>query len=63
MNSDADITSGHLCWTNSQCATKPHRFRWAFFHQYLVDNGWHANYQCCGKVLSTCIKVPFASES
>jgi len=25
----------------------------SFFYQYLVDHGWHASYQCCGKVLST----------
>jgi len=24
-----------------------------FFQQYLVDHGWNASYQCCGKVLST----------
>jgi len=32
-----------------------------FFFQYLVDRSWHARYQCCGKVLSTWIKVPYSS--
>jgi len=33
-----------------------------FFYQYLVDYGWHANYQCCGKVLWTWIKVLYSSK-
>jgi len=32
------------------------------FKQYLVDRGWYASYQCCGKVLSTWIKVLCSSE-
>jgi len=24
-----------------------------FFYRYLMDYGWHASYQCCGKALSS----------
>jgi len=48
--------------TKSQFLWKPHWFCWVFFNQYLVDHGWHASYQCCGKVLSTYIKIPYSSE-
>jgi len=33
-----------------------------FFYQYLIDCGWHANYQGCGKILWTWIKVLYSSE-
>jgi len=56
MNRNVNITAQctSVYWTNSQTSL----VLLSFVHQYLVDHNWHASYHCCGKVLSTCIKVP-----
>ena len=37
-------------------------FIWVFLPLFVVDLCWHDNYQRCGKVLSTWIKLPYSSE-
>jgi len=60
---------------NSDANTAAHRFAgpevigqgnligfFEFFNQCLVDHSWYASYQCCRKILSIWIKVPYSSE-
>ena len=62
MNSDANIAA-HLSIKRKVNGQQSLTGFAEFFYQYLVDHGWHASYQCCGKVLSTWIKVLYSSEN
>jgi len=62
MNSDANIAAHLAIGPNDNGQQNLTGFA-EFFYQYLVDHSWHASYQCCGKVLSTLIKVPYSSKN
>jgi len=61
MNSDANVAA-HLSIRPKVNGQLNLAGFMEFFNQYPVHCGWHANYQCCGKVLSTWIEVLYASE-
>jgi len=65
MNSDANIAVHLFIGPNVNDQQNLSSFVEFFLPvAYLVDHRWNASYhyQCCGKVLSTWIKVPYSPD-